>query len=45
MMSYKYGEKSNEQKKAEQLNENGAHIEIMSAQKFIELLNQPAGDD
>ena len=43
MMSYKYGEKSNEQKKAEQLNENGAHIEIMSAQKFIELLNQPAG--
>lgn len=45
MMSYKYGEKSNEQKKAEQLNENGAHIEIMSAQKFIELLNQPAGDN
>ena len=45
MMSYKYGEKSNEQKKAEQLNENGAHIEIMSAQKFIELLNQPARDD
>lgn len=45
MMSYKYGEKSNEQKKAEQLNENGAHIEIMSAQKFIELLNQPAGGD
>lgn len=45
MMSYKYGEKSNEQKKAEQLNENGAHIEIMSAQKFIELLNQPAGND
>lgn len=45
MMSYKYGEKSNEQKKAEQLNENGAHIEIMSAQKFIELLNQTAGDD
>lgn len=45
MISYKYGEKSNEQKKAEQLNENGAHIEIMSAQKFIELLNQPAGDD
>lgn len=45
MMSYKYGKKSNEQKKAEQLNENGAHIEIMSAQKFIELLNQPAGDD
>ena len=43
MMSYKYGEKSNKQKKAEQLNENGAHIEIMSAQKFIELLNQPAG--
>ena len=43
MMSYKYGEKSNEQKKAEQLNENGAHIEIMSAQKFIKLLNQPAG--
>lgn len=43
MMSYKYGEKSNEQKKAEQLNKNGAHIEIMSAQKFIELLNQPAG--
>lgn len=43
MMSYKYGEKSNEQKKAEQLNENGAHIEIMSAQKFIELLNQSAG--
>ena len=45
MMSYKYGEKSNEQKKAEQLNENGAHIEIMSAQKFIELLNQPAGSN
>lgn len=44
MMSYKYGEKSNEQKKAEQLNENGAHIEIMSAQKFMELLNSPAGE-
>lgn len=38
-----YGEKSYKIKKAEQMNESGANIELMPGKKFMELLNQPAG--
>lgn len=39
----RYGEKSYKIKKAEQMNANGANIELMPGKKFMELLNQPAG--
>lgn len=39
----RFGEKSSKIKKAEQMNAEGASIEFMSGEKFMELLNQPAG--
>lgn len=40
----KYGKKSYKIKKVEQMNAEGANIEIMSGEKFMALLEQPAGD-
>lgn len=39
----RFGEKSSKIKKAEQMNAEGASIEFMSGEKFMELLHQPAG--
>lgn len=39
----RFGEKSSKIKKAEQMNAEGASIEFMSGEKFMELLYQPAG--
>lgn len=39
----RFGEKSSKIKKAEQMNAEGARIEFMSGEKFMELLHQPAG--
>lgn len=39
----RYGAKSYKIKKAEQMNDEGANIELMSGQRFMELLDQPAG--
>lgn len=39
----RYGTKSYKIKKAEQMNAEGANIELMSGQRFMELLDQPAG--
>lgn len=39
----RYGTKSYKIKKAEQMNADGANIELMSGQRFMELLDQPAG--
>lgn len=39
----RFGEKSSKIKKAEQMNAEGASIEFMSGEKFMELLRQPAG--
>lgn len=44
LMKSSYGEISSEQRKAEKLNASGANIEIMSGEKFMALLEQPAGD-
>ena len=41
----RFGEKSSKIKKAEQMNAEGASIEFMSGETFMELLHQPAGDD
>ena len=41
----RFGEKSSKIKKAEQMNAEGASIEFMSGEKFMELLHQPAGDN
>lgn len=40
----KYGKKSYKIKKVEQMNAEGANIEIMSGEKFMALLEQSAGD-
>lgn len=42
--SEQYGEKSYKIKKAEKINEEGGSIELMPGEKFMALLNQPAGD-
>lgn len=39
----RFGEKSSKIKKAEQMNAEGASIEFMSGERFMELLHQPAG--
>lgn len=39
----RFGEKSSKIKKAEQMNAEGANIEFMSGERFMELLHQPAG--
>ena len=39
----RFGEKSSKIKKAEQMNAEGASIEFMSGEKFMELLHQTAG--
>lgn len=39
----RFGEKSCKIKKAEQMNAEGASIEFMSSERFMELLHQPAG--
>lgn len=39
----RYGTKSYKIKKAEQMNAEGANIELMSGQRFMELLDKPAG--
>lgn len=39
----RYGAKSYKIKKAEQMNAEGANIEFMSGQRFMELLDRPAG--
>lgn len=39
----RFGEKSSKIKKAEQMNAEGARIEFMSGERFMELLHQPAG--
>lgn len=39
-----YGAKSYKVKKVEQMNAEGANVEIMSGQRFMELLDQPAGE-
>lgn len=41
----RFGEKSSKIKKAEQMNAEGASIEFMSGEKFMELLHQPAGSN
>lgn len=42
--SEQYGEKSYKIKKAEKINEEGGSIELMPGEKFMALLNQPAGE-
>lgn len=42
--SEQYGEKSYKIKQAEKINEEGGSIELMSGEKFMALLNRPAGD-
>lgn len=41
----RFGEKSSKIKKAEQMNAEGASIEFMSGERFMELLHQPAGEN
>ncbi len=43
-ISEKFGEKSYKIKQAEKINEEGGSIELMPGEKFMALLNQPAGD-
>lgn len=42
--SEQYGEKSYKIKQAEKINEEGGSIEFMSGEKFMALLDRPAGD-
>lgn len=43
-ISEKFGEKSYKIKQAEKINEEGGSIELMPGEKFMALLNQPAGE-
>lgn len=44
MWAYHYGKISAEEKQAEKINEEGGSIELMPGEKFMALLNQPAGE-
>lgn len=43
MLKHKYGELSTEQRNAEKLNADGARIQIITGEEFMELLDKPAG--